>query len=131
VPCWLAGHETRITCAVFAAGVAAPEVLDEVTADGRCGIVLQRLDGPTRSQLLRNGGMKSAQPGGVLATLYLFVHRGRPRRRKQPYCAPASPPRHEFLVVFPSTSPPASSIRSSACRRGMDCAQTFIPPTGS
>ena len=39
--------EARMTRAVFAAGGPAPEVLDEVTLEGRSGIVLQRLDGPT------------------------------------------------------------------------------------
>ena len=43
-------HEARMTRAAFAAG--APEVFDEVTLEGRFGIVLQRLDGPTLLQLL-------------------------------------------------------------------------------
>src|SRR6516162_7936614 len=36
--------ETRMTRAVFAAGAPAPEVFDEVTVEGRFGVVLQRLD---------------------------------------------------------------------------------------
>ena len=53
--------EARMTRAAFAAG--APEVFDEVTLEGRFGIVLQHLDGPTLQQLwqtsrldLRAGG---------------------------------------------------------------------------
>ena len=46
----LGRHEARMTRAAFAAG--APE-FDEVTLEGRFGIVLQRLDGPTLLQLLR------------------------------------------------------------------------------
>ena len=44
-------HEARMTRAAFAAG--APEVFEEVTLEGRFGIVLQRLDGPTLHQLLQ------------------------------------------------------------------------------
>ncbi|MEI7874907.1 MAG: aminoglycoside phosphotransferase family protein, partial [Alphaproteobacteria bacterium] len=43
----LCGHEARMTRAVFAAGVLAPEVFEEVTIEGRFGIVLSRFDGPT------------------------------------------------------------------------------------
>jgi hypothetical protein len=44
VPLRLSRHEARVTRAVFAAGAPAPEVLDEVTLEGRFGIVLGRLD---------------------------------------------------------------------------------------
>ena len=46
----LGKQEARMTRAVFAAGVPAPEVFGEVTLDGRFGIVLGRLDGPTLSR---------------------------------------------------------------------------------
>jgi hypothetical protein len=42
IPQWVVQHETRMTRAVFAAGGPAPEVLGEVTLDGRFGIVLPR-----------------------------------------------------------------------------------------
>jgi hypothetical protein len=42
-----------MTRAAFAAGLPAPEVFDEVTLEGRFGIVLSRFDGPTLLQLLR------------------------------------------------------------------------------
>ncbi|MCX7370910.1 MAG: phosphotransferase [Alphaproteobacteria bacterium] len=67
--------EARMTRAVAAAGAPAPEVLDEVTLEGRFGIVLRRLDGPTLLQLSRSGAMSPAQVGAVLATLCLSVHR--------------------------------------------------------
>ena len=67
-----------MTRAAFAAGIPAPEVFDEVTLDGRFGIVLQRLDGPTLVQLLRTGAMTSGQAGAILATLYISVHRTPP-----------------------------------------------------
>ena len=37
VPQWVVQHETQMTRAVFAAGGPAPEVLGEVTLDGRFG----------------------------------------------------------------------------------------------
>jgi hypothetical protein len=55
VPRRLSRHEARVTRAIFAAGGPAPEVLDEVTLEGRVGIVLSRLDGPTLMQLSRSG----------------------------------------------------------------------------
>ena len=51
----LGQQEARMTRAVFAAGLPAPEVFGEVTADGRFGIVLGRLDGPTLLQVTRSG----------------------------------------------------------------------------
>ncbi len=67
--------EARMTRAVFAAGAPAPEAFDEVTLEGRFGVVLQRLDGPTLLQLSRSGAMPREQTGAVLATLALSVHK--------------------------------------------------------
>src|SRR6516225_4334486 len=67
-----------MTRAAFAAGAPAPEVLDEVTLDGRFGIVLTRLDGPTLLQLSRTGVMTPKQVGAILATLAITVHRTPP-----------------------------------------------------
>lgn len=78
VPRQLGRHEARVIRAVFAAGVPAPEVLDEVTWEGRFGIVLQRLDGPTLLQLVQAGAMKRAQAGAILATLHMSVHKTPP-----------------------------------------------------
>jgi hypothetical protein len=63
----LARHEARMVRAVFSAGAPSPEVLDEVTLEGRFGIVLRRLDGPTLMQLSRSGTMTPAQIGAILA----------------------------------------------------------------
>ena len=78
VPRRFGWHEARMTRAVFAAGGPAPEVFDEVTLEGRFGIVLPRLDGPTLLQLLRTGAMTSEQAGAILATLYISVHKTPP-----------------------------------------------------
>lgn len=72
--------EARMTRAVFAAGCPAPEVLDEVSVDGRFGIVLRRLDGPTLLQLSRSGAVTPQQTGAILASLSLAVHRTPPPR---------------------------------------------------
>src|SRR5215831_7420619 len=72
--------EARMTRAAFAAGLPAPEVLDEVTLEGRFGVVLSRLDGPTLLQLSRTGAMSPAQTGAILATLALSVHKTPPPR---------------------------------------------------
>jgi hypothetical protein len=67
-------HEAQMIRAAFSAGVPTPEVLGEVTLEGRFGIVLTRLDGPTLLQLSRTSAMTSGQVGAILATLAIGVH---------------------------------------------------------
>jgi Ser/Thr protein kinase RdoA (MazF antagonist) len=69
-----ARYEARMTRAVFAAGIPAPQVLGEVTLEGRFGIVMSRLEGQTLLELLRGGILTSAQAGAILAGLYRSVH---------------------------------------------------------
>jgi hypothetical protein len=78
IPQWVVQHETQMTRAVFAAGGPAPEVLGEVTLDGRFGIVLPRFDGPTLLQATRSGAITREQAGAILAALCLAVHKTRP-----------------------------------------------------
>jgi Ser/Thr protein kinase RdoA (MazF antagonist) len=78
VPQWLGEHEARVTRAVFAAGGPAPEVFGDVTLEGRFGIVMERLDGPTLLQLLRTRAITIERAGAILATLYLSVHKTPP-----------------------------------------------------
>ncbi|HEY7576643.1 MAG TPA: phosphotransferase [Acetobacteraceae bacterium] len=70
--------EARMTRAAFSAGAPAPEVFDEVTVDGRFGVVLQRLDGSTLLQLSRSGAMTPKQTGAILASLAISVHKTAP-----------------------------------------------------
>jgi hypothetical protein len=63
-----------MTRAVFAAGGPALEVLGEVWLEGRFGVVLPRLDGPSLLQLWETGAVTSEQAGAILAPLYLSVH---------------------------------------------------------
>ena len=74
----VAWHEAQMTRAAFAADAPAPEVLGEVTLEGRFVIVLSRLDGPTLLQLSRTGAMTSEQVGAILATLAISVHKTPP-----------------------------------------------------
>jgi Ser/Thr protein kinase RdoA (MazF antagonist) len=74
VPRRVSRWEAQMTHAVFAAGGPAPEVLGEVTLEGRFGIVLPRLDGPTLLQLSRNGAVTYEQAGAIIASLCLSVH---------------------------------------------------------
>lgn len=67
-------REIRTTRAVFAAGAPAPEVLGEVTLDGRVGMVLPRFDGPTLLQLAQTGAVTYGQAGAILADLCRAVH---------------------------------------------------------
>jgi Ser/Thr protein kinase RdoA (MazF antagonist) len=74
VPRRLGPHEARMTQAVFLAGGPAPEVLDTVTIEGRFGIVLPRLDGPSLLQLSQTGAMSHVETGAVVATLARSSH---------------------------------------------------------
>jgi hypothetical protein len=74
----LSWHEVQMTYAVSGAGAPAPEMLGVVTLEGRFGIVLSRLDGPTLLQLTRTGAKTRGQAGAILATLCLAVHKTPP-----------------------------------------------------
>ncbi|MGX1150655.1 phosphotransferase [Bradyrhizobium ottawaense] len=71
----LGRHEVRMIHAVRAAGVPVPEVFGEVTLDGRFGIVLERVDGPTLWHLSRIGAVTFEQAGAILAALAMSVHK--------------------------------------------------------
>lgn len=72
---WMPWFEVRMLRAVHAAGVPVPEVFGEVTLDGRFGIVLQRLNGPTLLQLMRTGAATFEQAGAIIAALAISVHK--------------------------------------------------------
>lgn len=68
-------HEARMTRAAFAAGAPAPEVLGEVTLDGRFGIVLTRFEGPSLADLMFAQSLTPEEVGTVLAAAYRSVHK--------------------------------------------------------
>src|SRR5256885_9338182 len=70
---WLPRFEVRMIRAVHAAGVPVPEVFGEVTLDGRFGIVLERLDGPTLWHLSRTAAVTFEQAGGIGPALALSL----------------------------------------------------------
>jgi hypothetical protein len=72
---FLAEYEARVTRAAFAAGLPAPDVFDEVTLEGRFGIVLSQFDGPTLLPVTRSGAVTPEQAGAILASLGLSVHK--------------------------------------------------------
>jgi Ser/Thr protein kinase RdoA (MazF antagonist) len=53
-------------------------VFGEVTLDGRFGIVMQRLDGPTLLQLSRTGAVTFEQAGAIVAALAMSIHKTPP-----------------------------------------------------
>ena len=102
-------HEVRMIRAVLAAGLPVPEVFGEVTLDGRFGIVLQRLDGPTLWQLSRTRAVTFEQAGAIVAALAMSVQR-RPRRRRSSRSVTISRTSCGSTTArFRSTSPPMSS----------------------
>ena len=78
VPRGMPRFEARMIRAVLAAGVPVPEVFGELTLDGRFGIVLQRLDGPTLLQLSRTGAVTFEQAGAIVAALAMSLHKTSP-----------------------------------------------------
>jgi Ser/Thr protein kinase RdoA (MazF antagonist) len=74
----LGRHEVRMIRAVRAAGVPVPEVFGELTLDGRFGIVMQRLDGPTLWHLSRTGAVTFEQAGAIVAALAMSIHKTPP-----------------------------------------------------
>ena len=71
-------YEACMIRAVLAAGLPVPEVFGEVILDGRFGIVMQRLDGPTLWQLSRTGAVTFEQAGAIVAALAMSVHKTPP-----------------------------------------------------
>jgi tRNA A-37 threonylcarbamoyl transferase component Bud32 len=74
----LGRHEARMIRAVRAAGVPVPAVFGEMTLDGRFGIVLERLDGPTLWHLSRTGAVTFEQAGAIVAALAMSLHKTSP-----------------------------------------------------
>lgn len=78
VPRAVSMHEARMTRAVHAAGVQAPDVIDDVTIDGRIALVMTRFDGPTLMQLTKDKSVSYAEAGDVLAACLRAVHAAAP-----------------------------------------------------
>lgn len=72
---WMPLQEVRMIRAVHAAGVPVPRLFGELTLDGRFGVVMERLDGPTLWQLSRTGAVTFEQAGAIVAALAMSLHK--------------------------------------------------------
>ena len=70
--------EARMTRAAAAAGAPAAQVFEEVTHEGRFGVVMERLEGPTLRELSQSGAMTRQETGEILASLAMSVHQTPP-----------------------------------------------------
>jgi hypothetical protein len=75
---YVTSNVTDPTLKLQAAGMLASHKYGRRPLDGRFGIVLGRLDGPTLLQVTRSGAVTFAQAGAILASLGLSVHRMSP-----------------------------------------------------
>jgi Ser/Thr protein kinase RdoA (MazF antagonist) len=101
VPHQLCRHEARMTRAVFLAGGVAPQVFHEVTIDGRHGLIMAHLDGPTLTHVARRKQVSFAEAGVVLATVLHSVHATPP--------PPTMPPLRDYLTVVLGRAPASLS----------------------
>src|SRR5215475_8620740 len=110
----LSRHEAQMTRAAFAAGLPAPEVFDEVTLEGRFGIVMSRFDGPTLLQLLQTRAMTPEQADAILAALSISVHK--------------TPPPPDVIslrdLIQALLRSPATCFRSASPRASLPCSRT-------
>jgi len=67
-------QEAQVTGAVHKAGLPAPAVEGIVEVEGRLGIVLERVDGPSMLQVLRSKPWRIGQLSRTLAELHAAIH---------------------------------------------------------
>jgi hypothetical protein len=109
-------------------GAPAPEVLDEVTLEGRFGIVLSRLHGPTSMQLSRSGAMTPAETGAIVASTCPFTRRSRLRTSFLRDCL-AALHLSGGIVPKPIATGILTLIERLRPEDGMGPAELAIPPT--
>jgi len=74
IPQHVGDHEIRMMRALSGAGCRAPDVVDVVVVDGRRGIVMSRLDGPSLMDATKAKALSFADAGAVLAACLQAVH---------------------------------------------------------
>lgn len=67
-------YEARVTCAIYKAGLPAPAVGGVVEVEGRQGIILERVDGPSMLQVFRSRPWRIGQLGRTQAELHATIH---------------------------------------------------------
>jgi aminoglycoside phosphotransferase len=63
-----------MTRAVFEAGGLAPEVFEEISLDGRPGLVMARFDGPSLLEATKTQALSFDRAGAILAECLHAVH---------------------------------------------------------
>lgn len=69
-----ADHEAQIGRVVYAAGLRAPAIGEQVNVDGRCGLVYERIDGPTMLQSVARRPWTLPQAAHQFADLHVAMH---------------------------------------------------------
>jgi Ser/Thr protein kinase RdoA (MazF antagonist) len=104
-----AGVEAAALAAVAASGVDAPQVVEQVTVDGRTGLVLGRVEGTDLLSILERRPLLVLAVGRALATAQAAMHR---------VAAPAAlPDLHELLAARIAAATP---LDATAQRRALD-----------
>ena len=67
-------YEARVTGAIYKAGLPAPAVGGVGEVEGRQGIILERLDGPSMLQVFRSKPWRIGQLGRTQAELHAAIH---------------------------------------------------------
>jgi aminoglycoside phosphotransferase (APT) family kinase protein len=104
-------YEARITAAAHAAGAPAPDVLGRIEADGRCGILLERIQGPSLLTAMSRSPWRIGQYGRLLADLHANMHAR---------TAVGLPDQRQRLAGAITTAPGLSASQRSAAIRALD-----------
>ena len=67
--------EARIGRALYDAGVAAPQVGDIITVDGKLGLIYERIDGPSMDQVVFTEPERTVEMARIFARLHAELHR--------------------------------------------------------
>ena len=73
-PAEAVAYEARVTDAIYKAGLPAPAVGGVVEVEGRQGIILERVDGPSMLQVFRSRPWRIGQLGRTQAELHAAIH---------------------------------------------------------
>jgi uncharacterized protein (TIGR02172 family) len=73
-PAEYVAYEARVSGAVYKAGLPAPAVGGVVEVEGRQGITLERVDGPSMLQVFRSRPWRIGQLGRIQAELHAAIH---------------------------------------------------------
>jgi len=112
-------REAQCTNAARRAGAPAPEAFEVITVDGRHGVILERVDGPTLLDALMTQPDQAERVGGTLAALHAQVHAlsgdGLPAlhdrvARRIAACAALQPAARERVAAIAAALPPGDAL---------------------